>query len=162
MTNSGLPQTHPGELRDELLLEMRVPQAEFGRAVDITPDRLSAVIRGEQPITAESALLFARALDQSPHDWLNLQAEYDLRVGACGPAAAALAPLRVKSRPRDQAPTTAHPHVPVPSCRRERSRTIRRFSSRTDRLDQSLLAEQLRGARSDRRIAGETRGRAPA
>ncbi len=32
--------------------------------------------------------------------------------------------------------------------------TIRRLSSRTDRLDQSFLAEQLQGARSYRRIAG--------
>jgi len=32
--------------------------------------------------------------------------------------------------------------------------TIRRLSSRTDRLDQSFLAEQLKGARSYRRIAG--------
>ena len=31
---------------------------------------------------------------------------------------------------------------------------IRRFSSRTCRLDQSFLAEQLQGARSYRRIAG--------
>jgi hypothetical protein len=31
---------------------------------------------------------------------------------------------------------------------------IRRFSSRTHRLDQSFLAEQLQGARSYRRIAG--------
>ena len=32
--------------------------------------------------------------------------------------------------------------------------TLRRFSSRTHRLDQSFLAEQLRGAKSYRRIAG--------
>lgn len=32
--------------------------------------------------------------------------------------------------------------------------TIRRLSSRTDRLDRSFLAEHLQGARSYRRIAG--------
>ena len=32
--------------------------------------------------------------------------------------------------------------------------TLRRFSSRTHRLDQSFLAEQLKGALSYRRIAG--------
>ena len=32
--------------------------------------------------------------------------------------------------------------------------TLRRFSSRTHRLDQSFLAEQLKGAKSYRRIAG--------
>ena len=32
--------------------------------------------------------------------------------------------------------------------------SLRRFSSRTHRLDQSFLAEQLKGALSYRRIAG--------
>jgi hypothetical protein len=32
--------------------------------------------------------------------------------------------------------------------------TIRRFSSREHRLDETFLAEQLQGARSYRRIAG--------
>jgi hypothetical protein len=38
--------------------------------------------------------------------------------------------------------------------------TIRRFSSRTQRLNQSFLAEQLQGARSYRRIAGYFTSRA--
>jgi addiction module HigA family antidote len=44
--------------------------------------RVSHVVRGARPVTAELALLFGRALGQSPEYWLNLQAAYDLRVAA--------------------------------------------------------------------------------
>jgi addiction module HigA family antidote len=42
--------------------------------------RVSHVIKGSRPVTAELALLFGRAFDQSPQYWLNLQASYDLKT----------------------------------------------------------------------------------
>jgi addiction module HigA family antidote len=42
--------------------------------------RISHVVKGARPVTAELALLFGRALDQSPQYWLNLQADYDLKA----------------------------------------------------------------------------------
>jgi addiction module HigA family antidote len=42
--------------------------------------RISHVINGARPVTAELALLFSKALGQSPQYWLNLQATYDLKV----------------------------------------------------------------------------------
>lgn len=42
--------------------------------------RVSHVINGARPVTAELALLFGRALGQSPQYWLNLQADYDLKM----------------------------------------------------------------------------------
>jgi addiction module HigA family antidote len=41
--------------------------------------RISHVISGTRPVTAELALLFGRAFGQSPQYWLNLQAAYDLK-----------------------------------------------------------------------------------
>jgi len=38
------------------------------------------VAKGVRPVTAELALLFGRALGQSPQYWLNLQAAYDLKT----------------------------------------------------------------------------------
>jgi addiction module HigA family antidote len=38
------------------------------------------VIKGARPVTAELALLFGRALSQSPQYWLNLQTDYDLKT----------------------------------------------------------------------------------
>jgi addiction module HigA family antidote len=42
--------------------------------------RVSHVICGTRPVTAELALLFGRAFGQSPQYWLNLQAAYDLKT----------------------------------------------------------------------------------
>ncbi len=78
MMTNGLPAVHPGAFLGELLHELNLSQVEFSQVVEVPPGRLSAVIHGEQPVTADLALLFAQAFDQSPHYWLNLQAEYDL------------------------------------------------------------------------------------
>ncbi|MHB0991012.1 MAG: HigA family addiction module antitoxin [Burkholderiales bacterium] len=80
MFNSGLPAIHPGEFLEEILADLGISQAEFARVVDVSPMRISLVLRGLRPVTAELALLFGRAFDQSPQFWLNLQASYDLKT----------------------------------------------------------------------------------
>ena len=80
MVKSGMPAIHPGEFLAELLEELSLSQSEFARAIDVSPMRISHVIKGTRPVTAELALLFSRAFDQSPEYWLNLQAAYDLRL----------------------------------------------------------------------------------
>lgn len=80
MFKSNLPAIHPGEFLGEALTEMGISQAEFARAIGVSPMRVSHVIKGTRPVTAELALLFGRAFDQSPQYWLNLQAAYDLKM----------------------------------------------------------------------------------
>ncbi|CAG0928384.1 Antitoxin HigA [Thermoflexales bacterium] len=80
MIKSGLPPIHPGEFLAETLEELGISQAQFARAIGASPMRISHVIKGTRPVTAELALLFGRALDQSPQYWLNLQAAYDLKA----------------------------------------------------------------------------------
>ncbi len=80
MVKHGLPAIHPGEFLGEILGEMGITQAEFARAVGVSPMRISHVLKGARPVTAELALLFGRAFDQSPQYWLNLQASYDLKA----------------------------------------------------------------------------------
>ena len=77
---NGLPPIHPGEFLRETLEALDRTQAEFARAVGISPMRVSHVINGTRPVTAELALLFGRAFGQSPQYWLNLQAAYDLKT----------------------------------------------------------------------------------
>jgi addiction module HigA family antidote len=77
---SGLPPIHPGIFLREILEERAVSQARFARAVGVAPMRISHVINGSRPVTAKLALLFSKALGQSPQYWLNLQATYDLKV----------------------------------------------------------------------------------
>ncbi|MFZ5502670.1 MAG: HigA family addiction module antitoxin [Pseudomonadota bacterium] len=80
MTNNGLPAIHPGEYLSEILSKLNLSQAEFARAIGISPMRVSHVIKGTRPVTAELALLFGRAFNQSPQYWLNLQTAYDLKT----------------------------------------------------------------------------------
>jgi len=71
---------HPGEFLAEGLGELGISQAGFARAIGVVPMRISHVIKGSRPVTAELALLFGKAFGQSPDYWLNLQRQYDLEV----------------------------------------------------------------------------------
>ncbi|MDC8445814.1 MAG: HigA family addiction module antitoxin [Nitrosomonas sp.] len=48
-------------------------------AIGVSPMRISHVIKGTCPVTAELTLLIGRAFGQSPQYWLNLQTAYDLK-----------------------------------------------------------------------------------
>src|SRR3546814_7253789 len=72
-TRNGLPAIHPGEFLEEILLDLGMSQAAFARAIDVSPMRISHVLRGDRPVTAELALRFGRAFGQTPQYWLNLQ-----------------------------------------------------------------------------------------
>jgi antitoxin HigA-1 len=73
-----LAAIHPGEFLAEILAELDVSQAEFARILGVSAMRVSHIIGGTRPVTAELALLFGKVFDQSPEYWLNLQAAYDL------------------------------------------------------------------------------------
>ncbi len=80
MAINGLPPIHPGEFLAETLHELDVSQAQFARTIGISAVRVSHIVNGARPVTAELALLFGRALGQSPQYWLNLQMAYDLKT----------------------------------------------------------------------------------
>jgi addiction module HigA family antidote len=80
MSKIGLPPIHPGAFLREILEELEISQAQFARTIGVSPMRISHVVKGTRPVTAELALLFGRALGQSPQYWLNLQATYDLQT----------------------------------------------------------------------------------
>ncbi len=80
MIKNGLPPIHPGEFLRETLGEFNISQSQFARAIGISPMRVSHVVNGARPITAELGLLFGRTFGQSPQYWLNLQSAYDLKI----------------------------------------------------------------------------------
>ena len=82
MVRNGLPAIHPGEFLAEILEELRLSQAAFARKIGVSPMRVSHVVGGRRPVTAEMALRFGRAFGQSPEYWLNLQVAYDLKIAA--------------------------------------------------------------------------------
>lgn len=92
MAKKRLHVIHPGEFLAETLEELGFSQAAFARAIGVSPMRISHVIKGGRPVTAELALRFGRALNQSPQYWLNLQADYDLKTAqsSIGPSLRAI------------------------------------------------------------------------
>lgn len=80
MPTNGLPAIHPGEFLKEALDELGLTQAQFARAIGVSAMRISHIVNGTRPVTAELALLFGRAFKQSPQYWLNLQSAYDLKT----------------------------------------------------------------------------------
>jgi addiction module HigA family antidote len=80
MAKKSLLAIHPGEFLAETLQELGISQAAFARTIGVSPMRISHVVKGTRPVTAELALLFGRAFAQSPQYWLNLQADHDLKT----------------------------------------------------------------------------------
>jgi antitoxin HigA-1 len=80
MIKNGLLAVHPREYLAEILEELHISQAELARGIGVSPMRISHIVHGKRPVTAEFALLFGKAFDQSPEYWLNLQLAYDLKT----------------------------------------------------------------------------------
>ncbi len=76
----GLPAIHPGEFLRETLEDLAMTQAAFAEAIGVSAMRVSHLLKGDRPVTAELALRLGRALGQTPQYWLNLQSAYDLKV----------------------------------------------------------------------------------
>lgn len=77
---NGLPPIHPGEYIREALEALGITQANFAKAIGISPMRVSHLVREERPVTADIALRLGQAFGQNPQYWLNLQDGYDLKL----------------------------------------------------------------------------------
>ena len=74
---------HPGRvLREEYMEPMQLSANELAAALDVTPNRISAIIDDSQPhtLTSDIALRLARRFRTSPQFWLGLQTAYDLAM----------------------------------------------------------------------------------
>ena len=70
----------PGEiLLEEFMKPYGISQNKLARDIDVTPIRISEIVRGKRSITADTALRLAKYFRTSPDVWVGLQAEYDLR-----------------------------------------------------------------------------------
>ena len=77
---NGMRPVHPGEvLRDELD-ELGMSANAFAEALDVPANRISAILKGQRGVTADTALRLSRYLGTTPQVWLNLQKAFDLRV----------------------------------------------------------------------------------
>ena len=72
---------HPGEiLAEDVLVELDMNRRRLAEALNVSPNRVSEILRGRRAISADTALRLARWLETSPTVWLNLQQAYDLEV----------------------------------------------------------------------------------
>jgi addiction module HigA family antidote len=76
----GMQAIHPGEFLAEILDELGISQAAFARGIGVSPMRISHIIKGQRPVTAELAHLIGKAFGQTPQYWMNLQVSYDLKM----------------------------------------------------------------------------------
>ena len=84
---------HPGEHLADILRELGVSKRRLADAVGVPPVRISRIVRGRRPITADVALRIGRALRMTPDFWLNLQRMHDLEVARAATDVNAIAPL---------------------------------------------------------------------
>lgn len=76
-----LKPIHPGEIiREDVLEPLGLSVNQFAKALAVDTSRLNEIVRGRRGITADTALRLARYLGTSPKFWLNLQADYELRL----------------------------------------------------------------------------------
>jgi len=81
MTKKRLAPIPPGEiLYEDFMLPLNVSINGLARAIDVPPNRISAIINGKRAITADTALRLGKYFGVSPEIWLNLQSDYDLRL----------------------------------------------------------------------------------
>lgn len=68
---------HPGYYIKELIDESGLTNEDFARLLDITPNNLSLLIKGEQKLSADIAMKLSEIIGTSINYWLNLQSTYD-------------------------------------------------------------------------------------
>lgn len=71
---------HPGEHLQEELEELAMSAAALARQIDVPPNRISQIVKGERDITADTAMRLGHFFGTSAQFWMNLQSLYDLRI----------------------------------------------------------------------------------
>jgi addiction module HigA family antidote len=76
-----LDEIHPGEiLLDDFMKPMQISARKLAADIDVSPSRISELVHGQRPITADTALRLGLFFGMEPRFWLNLQSEYGMRV----------------------------------------------------------------------------------
>jgi addiction module HigA family antidote len=74
-----LKNIHPGEiLREEFLLPLEISAYKLSKDIGIPQTRISAILKGNRRITADTALRLSKYFGNSAKFWLGLQDDYDI------------------------------------------------------------------------------------
>lgn len=76
-----LDEIHPGEiLLEEFMRPLGITAQKLAADIDVPPSRISDIVNGNRPISADTALRLAIFFGMDARYWLNLQSEYDVRI----------------------------------------------------------------------------------
>lgn len=76
-----LKEIHPGEiLLEDFMKPMGISARRLAADIDVSPSRISDLVHGTRPVTADTALRLGLYFNMDPRFWMNLQSEYDMRV----------------------------------------------------------------------------------
>lgn len=78
-----LEEIHPGEiLLEDFMKPLGISARQLAADIDVSPSRISELVHGTRPVTADTALRLGLFFGMEPRFWLNLQTEYDMRIAA--------------------------------------------------------------------------------
>lgn len=81
MTTELLDEIHPGEILLEDFMEpLDITARQLAADMDVPPSRISDIVNGARPISADTALRLGLFFSMDPRYWLNLQTEHDMRT----------------------------------------------------------------------------------
>ena len=78
--SNGMRQVHPGEILGEELEELGLSASALAKALDVPTNRVTAILKGQRGITADTALRLSRYFGTTHQLWQNLQKAFELRV----------------------------------------------------------------------------------
>ncbi|MEO6902075.1 MAG: HigA family addiction module antitoxin [Bacteroidia bacterium] len=74
-----LKNIHPGEiLNEEFLIPLEITAYKLSKDIGIPQTRVSAIIKGNRRITADTALRLSKYFGNSAKFWLGLQDDFDI------------------------------------------------------------------------------------
>lgn len=80
MARKPIAPVHPGAYLKELIDEFGLSQSSLAQGMGVSAMRISLVMHGKRPVTAELAMRLGRYFGQSPRYWLNLQSRHDMDI----------------------------------------------------------------------------------
>jgi addiction module HigA family antidote len=72
------PPSHPGTVAADILDDVGVSVRGAATALGMTNTNLDKILKGERPVTAETAVRFGVYFGNGPDIWLRMQADYDV------------------------------------------------------------------------------------
>lgn len=74
-----LRNIHPGEiLQEEFLVPLGITAYRLSKDIGIPQTKLSAIIKGNRRVTADTAVRFSKYFGNSAKFWLGLQDDFDI------------------------------------------------------------------------------------